>query len=62
MIAKAFAKKRDKGNEDEEDRLSLSFESVSHDDAIGMWANHCVDDDANWSAKNFLFVFLNLIC
>ncbi|XP_030830155.1 smoothened homolog [Strongylocentrotus purpuratus] len=36
MIAKAFAKKRDKGNDDEEDRLSLSFESVSHDDAIGM--------------------------
>ncbi|XP_071496120.1 protein smoothened-like [Diadema antillarum] len=37
MIAKAFAKKMEKGNDDDEnDRLSLSFESASHDDAIGM--------------------------
>ena len=35
MIAKAFAKKMDKKMENNEDALSVSFESASHDDAIG---------------------------
>ena len=35
MIAKAFAKKMDKKMEDNDDAMSVSFESASHDDAIG---------------------------
>ena len=44
MIAKAFAKKKDMGKDDDNDRLSLSFESASHDDAIGMWMNSCLPE------------------
>ncbi|XP_038052164.1 smoothened homolog [Patiria miniata] len=36
MIAKAFAKKMEKKADDNDDALSVSFESASHDDAIGM--------------------------
>nr|UYR58210.1 smoothened precursor [Eupentacta fraudatrix] len=39
MIAKAFARKQDHpkaDKDDDDDKLSLSFESASHDDAIGM--------------------------
>ena len=35
MIAKAFAKKLENKMGDNDDALSVSFESASHDDAIG---------------------------
>lgn len=44
MIAKAFAKRKDQKNDgDEDEPMSLSFEPVSHDDAIGIWFSSLVN-------------------